>query len=159
ADALADDIPIEFDRMKHWTPDQAARYFESGGTEQPALTGAPLRRVALPLRFLCLHGGGGNAAVSRAQTSKLERLFGEDASFEHLEGPRIFPDDEVDAQLKVRSSLLQPSRALIARHSRQTYFGEGPYYGWYGVDSTDKSSRPLAEKCEDDSVVFTYEVH
>ena len=35
SDNFADDVPIEFERMRHWTPDHAAAYFESGGTAFP----------------------------------------------------------------------------------------------------------------------------
>ena len=44
ADALADDLDIDFDRMKLWTADQAIEYFESGGQSDPdALSDAQLR--------------------------------------------------------------------------------------------------------------------
>ena len=35
ADALADDIPIDFAKMSLWTSEQATTFFESGGTEEP----------------------------------------------------------------------------------------------------------------------------
>ena len=33
---MADDIDIEVDRMKSWTPEECAAYFESGGEDVPA---------------------------------------------------------------------------------------------------------------------------
>ena len=35
ADALADDVDIDLERMQHWTEEQARAYFESGGTVEP----------------------------------------------------------------------------------------------------------------------------
>eukprot|EP00966_Prymnesium_polylepis_P333799 7389219-Prymnesium_polylepis.1 len=35
ADAMADDIDIDLERMSLWTEAQAVAYFESGGTEEP----------------------------------------------------------------------------------------------------------------------------
>ena len=34
-EAMADDVSIEFERMKLWSPDEARTYFESGGTDAP----------------------------------------------------------------------------------------------------------------------------
>lgn len=39
AEAMADDVAIHFDKMSHWTREQATEYFESGGTNEP--TGEP----------------------------------------------------------------------------------------------------------------------
>lgn len=36
ADAMADDIPIDEEKMMHWTAEEATAFFESGGTEEPA---------------------------------------------------------------------------------------------------------------------------
>ena len=119
------------------TEAQAVAYFESGGTQEPVQKPAARRAPNRPLRFLCLHGGGGNHKVSTAQVRKLAQLFGTDATFEYLEGPRIYPDDEVDKVIK-------------------SMFGPGPYFGWYGVDHNDKTSRPYVEKLSDPSVHFEY---
>ncbi|KAL1529379.1 hypothetical protein AB1Y20_000331 [Prymnesium parvum] len=142
-DALADDIEIDFEKMRLWTKAQVSAYFESGGTQLPVATGTgsaipAVRRAAQrPLRILCLHGGGSNKLVTQNQTGKIAHMLGDDARFDFLEGPRIFPDAEVDAQLKAA-------------------FGKGPYYGWYGVDYSDRTNRPYIEKLEDHSVVYTY---
>lgn len=34
-DAMADDVPIELERMQRWTEDEARSYFESGGEDEP----------------------------------------------------------------------------------------------------------------------------
>ena len=36
ADAMADDIPINYERMSLWTEGEVTAYFESGGQEEPA---------------------------------------------------------------------------------------------------------------------------
>ena len=36
AEALADDVPIELERMAIWSEDEARAYFESGGELMPA---------------------------------------------------------------------------------------------------------------------------
>ena len=35
ADAMADDVDIDLEKMSCWTPEQAMKYFESGGAEEP----------------------------------------------------------------------------------------------------------------------------
>ena len=35
SDAMADDVPIDLERMSGWTAEQATTFFESGGTEVP----------------------------------------------------------------------------------------------------------------------------
>ena len=39
ADALADDIDIELERMQHWTLEEATKFFESGGQDAPSAAG------------------------------------------------------------------------------------------------------------------------
>lgn len=113
ADALADDVAIDFDVMSLWTEEQVSIFFESGGTALPAQSSnsegavaVPRRNPSLPLRFLCLHGGGSNEKVAKTQVATLSSLLGADAVFDFLEGPRVYPDDEVDKQLKVTSACL-----------------------------------------------------
>ena len=53
--------------------------------------------------------------------------------------------------------LIRLTGSLLSSRS-QTYFGPGPYYGWYGVDHDDKTSRPYIEKLSDPSNTFTYKV-
>ena len=115
-----------------------------------------------PLRVLCLHGGGGNKIVMNAQTRKLRQLLGADVVFEFLEGPRIYPQEEVGAA----ASRQPTSTAEIHRGSTHgvaqvdktliNYFGKGPYYGWYGVENDGDPERNYIEKLNDYSVVFTY---
>ena len=45
ADAMADDVVIDFERMSMWTADQASKYFESGGMEEPT---APVAAFTAP---------------------------------------------------------------------------------------------------------------
>ena len=42
ADLVADDVPIDFERMKYWTENEAKAYFESGGVDAPE-SSAPAR--------------------------------------------------------------------------------------------------------------------
>ena len=88
------------------------------------------------MRVLCLHGGGGSAKVMRYQTAALQAAL-PSATFEFLEGERIWPDH-------LRSPVLT------------RMFGEGPYYGWYQVDDDGVGTRTTAEKLQDPSVKFTY---
>ena len=39
-EAMADDVEIDYHRMTNWTREQALAYFESGGTQEPALAAA-----------------------------------------------------------------------------------------------------------------------
>jgi hypothetical protein len=121
AEAMADDIEIDLERMSAWTEAQALSYFESGGTREPRAPG--------PIRMLCLHGGGGNRKVNAMQMGRLMSLLGgshtvrvehqrhlriehEAATFNFLEGHRV--QDEVEPELK-------------------KLFGPGPYYKFYGI--------------------------
>ena len=45
ADALADDVEIDLEKMSPWTPKQAMDYFESGGEVEPA---PPVAETTLP---------------------------------------------------------------------------------------------------------------
>ena len=97
--------------MSLWTKQQVEAYFESGGSQLPPADAPeprientpplPLRRAKLPLRFLCLHGGGGNKIVATTQVRKLKTLLGNDVVFDYLEGPRVWPDKDVDKGLIV----------------------------------------------------------
>jgi hypothetical protein len=46
AEAFADDVDIDIDRMRHWTADEASQYFESGGTVLPTRAGQPAADAA-----------------------------------------------------------------------------------------------------------------
>ena len=88
------------------------------------------------MRFLCLHGGGGNAKVMTYQTRLLREAL-KDSTFEFLEGARPWPDHLTAPQLK-------------------RLFGEGPYFGWYQVSDDGEPTRDHTEKLMDPSVRFTY---
>lgn len=47
AEAMADDVPIN-PKMYEWTREQAVAYFDSGGTQSPAVAGAASGVFALP---------------------------------------------------------------------------------------------------------------
>ena len=49
AEYLADDIAIEFERMRVWTADAARKYFESGGLEVPPQPPLPPPPPPLPV--------------------------------------------------------------------------------------------------------------
>lgn len=55
ADAMADDVEIDLEKMSLWTAEQATAYFESGGTEEPS-TG-PAAPVAAPEAQQAEHSG------------------------------------------------------------------------------------------------------
>ena len=81
ADAMADDIDIDLEKMSLWTKDQATTYFESGGTEEPkeAKAAPPLppapaedfkkwfpkyKKLPSPkMRLVCFHNAGSAESV------------------------------------------------------------------------------------------------
>ena len=139
ADAFADDVEIPA-AATSWTRTQAIAFFESGGQVVPDVAQPISDR---PLKFLCLHGGGGNKSINKLQTSKLKVTMGGDAKaqMDFLEGTRVWDSNSVDPTLK-------------------KMFGEGPYYGWYGVenDRTPKDAQGAVHRAAmfDPTVNFTY---
>eukprot|EP00316_Scyphosphaera_apsteinii_P012995 CAMPEP_0119323928 /NCGR_PEP_ID=MMETSP1333-20130426/61962_1 /TAXON_ID=418940 /ORGANISM="Scyphosphaera apsteinii, Strain RCC1455" /LENGTH=227 /DNA_ID=CAMNT_0007331499 /DNA_START=60 /DNA_END=740 /DNA_ORIENTATION=- len=138
ASYFADDIIIQ-DYMLEWSEQQMEQFFESGGIS--SLTAQP-RAIAKPVRFLCLHGGGGNTTINRLQMGRIHKAMGGDreASFEYFQGTRMTPPDEVDPMLR-------------------KMFGSGPFFNWYGVENdagvksgTDQYSQAL----NDPSISFKY---
>ena len=105
ADALADDVPIDLERMRLWSPEDAYAYFESGGTVEPsAADAAPVDAPAAttengqpvpskaPLgrrpRVALLHGTAGCETVLKAQLGPLTRQLRECADVFFVEGHR-----------------------------------------------------------------------
>ena len=73
----------------------------------------------------------------RYQLATLSQNLGDSASFEYLEGTRPWKEDAVEPALRAR-------------------FGEGPYFGWYGVTNDGDPSRKFLDLLTDKNVVFTY---
>jgi predicted esterase len=143
-DAFADDIEIPAEAAECWTRQQAVSFFESGGTSVPTKAAAPLQQLppGSPVRFLCLHGGGGNRSVMKLQTARLVAALGHNhVELAFLEGSR-------------ESKLADVEPALIKM------FGSGPYFGWYGVenDAVDapSGSKQYIDALLDWSVEFRY---
>ena len=96
--------------------------------------GAASASAAVP-RVLCLHGGGTNAAIMRAQTTKLRVQLRGQFDFEFLEG--AWPFEKVDPAVRRRF--------------------DPPYLGWYDVEHDDANpDRPYVETLLDERVRFTY---
>ena len=89
-----------------------------------------------PLRLLCLHGGGANATVMRHQIRHLQRALG-GAVCECVDGGREWPLERVPQIIR-------------------QMFGQGPYFGWYGVVDDGDPARSFIDRVSDASVVFTY---
>ena len=107
-DALADDVAIDFERMKVWSLEEAEKYFESGGTEAPAVdvsespapAPTPLGRK---VRIGLLHGTANNATIMRMQLGKLLGKLRPTCELNIIEGP-LAPDESegpAAAQVKV----------------------------------------------------------
>ena len=101
-DAIADDIPIELERMKLWSEDEARYYFENGGEEMPkkeAWTPPPpaakmaraddavmkkwfpkYKKVASgapTFRIICFHFAGGAESVWTGRAASLKNFCDE----------------------------------------------------------------------------------
>jgi len=87
-------------------------------------------------RVLCLHGGGSNATVMNHQVGKLRHALPK-WTFLAMNGPRQWPLEKVDPMIV-------------------STFGDGPYYGWYGVEDDGPAHMSFIEKLEDQRVNFTY---
>ena len=46
---MADDVEIDFEKMSLWSKEDAERYFESGGTDEPKPVVAPEKPAQMPL--------------------------------------------------------------------------------------------------------------
>ena len=111
-DCFADDLAIPLGATK-WSRDDAVQYFESGGRKE-----IPCQTPSLPMRFLCLHGGGANQQIMMLQTARLRRAMGaHNVQLEFLEGTREQPREYVE-------------KALLALTGP-----EAKFYSWYGVEN------------------------
>jgi hypothetical protein len=140
AQCLADDVAIG-PEMTGWSDAELVAFFESGGTFRPARIDP-----AATMRVLCLHGGGTNRRVMEFQTALLRSTLGPGATFDYLEGDRLWSDAEVEPTIR-------------------RMFGDGPYFGWYGVEHDGPKSgaggmaglAAYIQMLEDvDNVSFTY---
>jgi hypothetical protein len=73
------------------------------------------------MRVLCLHGGGANRRVLEHQTSLLRSTLGPSVVFDYLEGDWPWKDGAVEPVVR-------------------RMFGDGPYFGWYGVEHNGPSA-------------------
>lgn len=143
---MADDLQLS-EEMNSWTDAELVGFFESGGVARPnRAAGLATRTHDSPIRVLCLHGGGTNRKVMEHQTALLRSTMGPAASFDFLEGGRPWNDAEVEPVVR-------------------RMFGDGPYYGWYGVEHDGPKSEATGLAAlmsyigllEDiDNVKFTY---
>ena len=85
--------------------------------------------------ILCLHGGGTNEAVMRAQTAKLRARLRPLVSFHFLQGQH-------------------PTHALDPAVSAK--FGAANFFSWYDVEVSDRNGRDYVECLLDDTVIFRY---
>jgi len=143
AEHFADDLDAP-DEMMSWTEAACAEYFQTGGEVVPTWR-PPEQPPSKPVRFLCLHGGGGNAKLMQMQLGRVVRALGGSAAVElnYLEGSRKWAEDEVDPGLR-------------------RLFPGLDFYGWYGVtnDAGVKGGTAayVAAQC-DPRVEFVYHEH
>ena len=95
ADAFADDIEI-LDKMRHWTLEQATRYFESGGEDVPADVAAPAT-APLPLmrrpRIALFHGTASCESILKMQLGRLLPVLRELGDIFVIEGSLVVDED------------------------------------------------------------------
>ncbi|CAJ1370822.1 unnamed protein product [Effrenium voratum] len=118
---------------------QAAQAAETKPKAAPRSNGspAPMNRK---IRVLALHGGGSNANIMQFQVMPLRRILGDQAEWVFLNGGRTWKFDEGQ----------QPPEIM------KTLAAGMPFYGWYAVETKDKTDRPYQEKLFDPEVDFTY---
>ena len=96
AECFAEDVSIELEKMQLWTMEEATRYFESGGTEEPAHT--PTSSAPTPLgrrpRVAILHGTAGNEQIVKMQLGRLLTKIKEFADVFVVEGSLVARDDD-----------------------------------------------------------------
>ena len=102
SECFADDIPLPTN-FAAWSPSELTEYFESGGD---ITVGPPV-----PLRFLCLHGGGVNIDVMKYQLRKLQVALGGSVTCEFLGGARPWTDepDPMLARMPAPRAVQQPN--------------------------------------------------
>lgn len=88
AEHLADDVPIDVDKMSSWTLSEAEAYFESGGTVEPCIVPAAVPLGRKP-RIALLHGTVSNSKIFKMQANALLRAMQErlGAECHIIEGP------------------------------------------------------------------------
>ena len=138
ADAFSDDVAIT-DEMCEWTEERAVSYFENGGVTDIS-DRTPPPPATQPLRILSFHGGGANKALNAMQMARLKGAL-VNAKVDYLEGTRKWKDENIDPMLR-------------------KMFGDGPYYGWYGVENDSiydmHDAMNYVNAMMDPSVNFTY---
>ena len=88
-ECLAEDIDLDFEKMKLWTEEHARTYFESGGVDEPsvadsvdepsitasiaAIRPAPTGPLGRKPRVVLLHGTATNEAILKIQLAPLLR--------------------------------------------------------------------------------------
>eukprot|EP00439_Symbiodinium_sp_Y106_P047401 s881_g6.t1 len=92
------------------------------------------------IRVLALHGGGSNTNIMQYQVMPLRRILGDQAEWDFLNGGRDWTFNDGHGVPDIM-------KALAAGM---------PFFGWYGVENDDKTTRTYEEKLFDPSVTFTY---
>ena len=124
ADCLADDVAIDFEKMRLWTEADAVAFFESGGTVEPTPAAVPLGRKP---RIALLHGTVSNTNIFKMQTAALLRaLQAWGAEIHIVEAPLECEEDNPQlAKMKEffgpNSSYLEYARSTSDQRNWRTY--------------------------------------
>mmetsp|Transcript_115501 Transcript_115501/g.224687 ORF Transcript_115501/g.224687 Transcript_115501/m.224687 type:complete len:373 (-) Transcript_115501:167-1285(-) len=118
---------------------QPASDTELGAVPRPAQTQSVPSANGRKLRILALHGGGANSEIMKFQTLGLQKIVGDKATWDFLDGGREW------------RSKTPPSEMMLSLANGK------PLRGWYGVSDDGGDERPFAEKLFDESVQFHYE--
>lgn len=111
---LADDLPIDMERMSLWTYEEATTYFETGGetvpgaaapaASAPALASVPATGPARPTgrlgrkpHVVCLHGTACNELILKTQLGPMLRALKDEVDFTFVEGALTVADDNAQA--------------------------------------------------------------
>ncbi|CAE7562671.1 unnamed protein product [Symbiodinium natans] len=100
----------------------------------------PPRIGARKIRVLALHGGGSNTNIMEYQVMPLRRILGDQAEWDFLNGGRDWKFNDGHGVPSIMKTLAAGM----------------PFFGWYGVENDDKTTRTYEEKLFDPSVTFTY---
>eukprot|EP00966_Prymnesium_polylepis_P062589 1452554-Prymnesium_polylepis.1 len=93
SDHLADDVAIDLERMAIWSEEQAAAYFESGGTVEPAATPSPPSPLGRKPRVALMHGTAANKDILKIQLAPLLTRLSEAAEIHFIEGGQTCAED------------------------------------------------------------------
>lgn len=134
-----DDLEVKFEERdtKAKATASAAEPKSSGYVATPS-PAPPIG--ARKIRVLALHGGGSNTNIMQYQVMPLRRILGDQAEWDFLNGGR-------DWKFNDGHGVPDIMKALAAGM---------PFFGWYGVENDDKTTRTYEEKLFDPSVTFTY---